>query len=104
LLAENEIDLFRELVRRVPGLSRPDSSLNIPPVDAGLKSVELPVIASAAAAPLVATAITQIIDAVSGPRQATVSKSSHRSSSEVARTFKLSLLGLKVEATEKRKG
>lgn len=54
LLAENELDLFREIRRRVHDVSVPDRDLQVPPSDIGLKSVELLILASAAAAPLVA--------------------------------------------------
>jgi hypothetical protein len=104
LLAENELDLFREIRRRVHDVSVPDRDLQVPPSDIGLKSVELLILASAAAAPLVASAIAQIIDAISRNRRAIVSKSEGKSEAEMSRALKISFLGLKVELTEKHKG
>ncbi|MCH4547483.1 hypothetical protein MK632_17205 [Rhizobium changzhiense] len=104
LLAENELDLFREIRKRVHDVSMPDRDLQVPPSEIGLKSVELLILASAAAAPLVASAVAQIIDAISRNRRATVSKSEGKSEEEMSRALKISFLGLKVELTEKHKG
>jgi hypothetical protein len=101
LLAENDLDLFSEIKKRVPDASRPDQDLQVQSNDVGLKSVELLILVSAAAAPLVASAIAQIIDAISRSRRATVSES--KSADDVSRELNISFLGLKVELSEKRK-
>lgn len=116
LLADNELDLLTELRKQHLDVTRADKSVNIPGNQAGLKSVELIILASAVAAPLVASAIARVIDALGRNKRAEISQRDGQlpaDEMEVAgkgdtgglksstHTYKASFLGLKVELTEK---
>jgi hypothetical protein len=117
LLSENDLDLLTELQRQrldVKRVSRPEGLVSVS--SDRKKSTELIILASAVAAPIVATAIVRIIDAIGRNMRAVVtpcdlgqtsataehletrplsqdSKSSH--------SIRFSILGLNVELTDK---
>jgi hypothetical protein len=103
LLAENDVDLTSEIIRRVKGTSATPPDVRLPRSDTGLKDLTLTILASAAAAPLVAAAIAQVIDAIASAKRAKVTEVGDKEAAEVVRTYKLSFLGLKVELSETRR-
>lgn len=102
LLIENEVDLLRELQKLGLDVTRGARPLELASRassdDVGLKSIELVILASAVAAPIVASAIARIIDALARSKRAQVNTTTASSSSH---SIKLSFLGLSVELTDK---
>jgi hypothetical protein len=112
LLHDNGLDLLSELRKQglaVKRSTRPEA-LELP--ESGAKSVELIILASAAAAPLVASAITRIIDAIGRNKRATVTQvavdtsgaydgtGKPRQPSQTQSSTKISLMGLTVELND----
>ncbi|PCR94572.1 hypothetical protein CP336_19610 [Pseudomonas fluorescens] len=114
LLNDNELDLLTELRRQRLDVKRSSWPDALEPFESGAKSVELVILASAAAAPMIASAIARIIDALSRAKKATVTpltplanrstvKNSEpqQSVQTSSHSVKISFLGLKVELTDK---
>jgi hypothetical protein len=116
LLADNGLDLLTELRNQQLDVKRSPRPTELKPADPGTKSVELIILASAAAAPLVAAAITRVIDALGRGRKALVTTVSPEvgspppkkgpatqaaTSQSSTHSTKVSFLGLKVELTDK---
>jgi hypothetical protein len=106
LLADNSIDLLSELNKQgleVSRGSRPKDLRQNP----STKSIELIILASAVATPLVASAIARVIDAVGRNRKAVVTDhpvaagSSPLAQREAEHGVKFSFLGLEVNLTDK---
>lgn len=68
LLATNDIDLIAALQESGIETRRAQRPADLPPKELGLKSVELIILCSAIAAPLLGTAIARVIDAVNRGR------------------------------------
>jgi hypothetical protein len=108
LLAENSLDLLTQLKKEGLDVSRTSRPDWLPHPDPGSKSVELIILAAAAAAPMVAIAIGRIIDAVARSKRKAAhisSKTGHAPSSkktgeESTHKTKVSFLGLKVELVD----
>jgi len=93
LLADNGVDLLTELRSRRPDVKRSPRPAELGPAEPGTKSVELIILASAGAAPLVAAAITHVIDALSRSRKGVVTSATI--------STKFSFLGMTVELTDR---
>lgn len=106
VIDENGLDLVEAL--REQGLDVKRSDLPFENSNEhGLKSVELIVLASGAAAPLVASAIARIIDAINRGRKTTVSKTKDEISvadGVSQHSLKVSVLGLSVSMDDKYGG
>ena len=101
LLADNGIDLLTELQRQRLDVTRGGPST--PTVTStGSKSAELVILASAAAAPMIGTGIARVIDAL-GRYRAIVTQGAGPSAPPSEQSTNISLLGLKVELTDKYK-
>jgi hypothetical protein len=106
LLTDNNIDLLSELSKQGLEVSRGSRPIGLRQ-KSPTKSVELLILASAVATPLVASAIARVIDAVGRNRRAVVTDhpvtegASPLSQRESEHDVKLSFLGLKVELTDK---
>jgi hypothetical protein len=110
LLSENEIDLLGKMKTEGLDVNRTARPSWLPHPEPGSKSVELIILASAAAAPMVATAIARIIDAVARSQRkkskVTQEKGSNAHLSrggETRHQTKISFLGLKVDLVDTRR-
>jgi hypothetical protein len=113
LLADNGVDLLTEIRKQQIDVKRSPRPAELEQAEPGAKSVELIIIASAAAAPLVAAAIARVINALAQGKNASVTMTSPAAvsaqpkveratgSQSSTHTTKVSLLGLKVELTDK---
>lgn len=72
LLADNEVDLFQQIRREGLAVQRTEPPETGPVLIAGSKAVELVILVSAVAAPLVASAVSRIIDAIGRNQRAVV--------------------------------
>ena len=99
LLADNEIDLIERLRRDGLDIKRGPANQR----NNGAKSVELTILASAAAAPLVAASITRIIDALGRVVRITQDNGTPRQAQESTNETSISLMGLKVQLTDHTK-
>jgi predicted oxidoreductase len=104
-LAENDVDLLAELRKQGLEITRSARPAEVPQPEAGTKSVELIILASAASAPLVASGIARIIDALSRKKRAVVTGTEIAGAKGAElhskHSMKVSFLGLKVQLADK---
>jgi hypothetical protein len=109
LLSDNSVNLITQLKKQGLEVKRGKGSKVLPAAENGTKSVELIILASAVAAPLVATGISKVIDALG--RHAQISKigsaeagpASAPKGYDSEHSMVGSFLGLKVKLTDKYK-
>jgi hypothetical protein len=104
-LSENEVDLYSELRKQGLEITRSARPTEAARPEPGTKSVELIILASAASAPLVASAVARIIDALGRRKRAVVTEkeiagTSGKSELGSKHSMEVSFLGLKVELTD----
>jgi hypothetical protein len=108
-LSQNSVDLLQELKASGLDIERAARPTSFPPRVEGTKSIELIILASAAAAPLVSAAIVRVIDAIARAKgkktQISPSENPHTTNNTASsHQITVSFLGLKVELVDKYNG
>lgn len=113
LLNDNEVDLLQELKRQKPDVKRVPWPDVLEPAAPGLKSVELVILAAAGAAPIIASAVVKIIDAIGRNKQASITptipilkasaieQEEQKTSATSSHSLKISFMGFKIELIDK---
>ena len=116
LLNYNGLNILQELRRQGLEVERGERPINLQPHEKGTKGVELIILASAVAAPLVGSAVANVLDAIGRNRRPVITVAERKASSitgednvpqaegmerKDSRSIKLSFLGLTVEMGER---
>lgn len=110
VLLDNDVDLIKVLQQERLAIGRAPRPADLEPMQPGAKSAELIILVTAAAAPVIASAIVRVIDALSRNKRAVVRDlpsadgASKRTTGLASKhTVKLSFLGFRLELSDEYK-